>query len=255
MIDHDKQVGEVLNYLDELGLTENTIVIYSTDNGPHVNSWPDAGTTPFRSEKNTNWEGAFRVPSFIRWPGVVKPGTVSNEIISHLDWLPTLVAAAGDTEVKEKLLTGYQVGSKTFKVHLDGYNLVPYLSGEEEKSPRIDYFYFSDDGDLLALRYDNWKVVFAEQRATGTLEIWQEPFVQLRFPKLFNLRTDPLEKADITSNTYWDWILDHVYLFLPAQKIVGDFLGTFVEFPPRQKAASFTIDQVLEKLQQGVSGH
>lgn len=255
MIDHDKQVGEVLNYLDELGLTENTIVIYSTDNGPHVNSWPDAGTTPFRSEKNTNWEGAFRVPSFIRWPGVVKPGTVSNEIISHLDWLPTLVAAAGDTEVKEKLLTGYQVGSKTFKVHLDGYNLVPYLSGEEEKSPRIDYFYFSDDGDLLALRYDNWKVVFAEQRATGTLEIWQEPFVQLRFPKLFNLRTDPLEKADITSNTYWDWILDHVYLFLPAQKFVGDFLGTFVEFPPRQKAASFTIDQVLEKLQQGVSGH
>ena len=255
MIDHDKQVGEVLNYLDELGLTENTIVIYSTDNGPHVNSWPDAGTTPFRSEKNTNWEGAFRVPSFIRWPGVVKPGTVSNEIISHLDWLPTLVAAAGDTEVKEKLLTGYQVGSKTFKVHLDGYNLVPYLSGEEEKSPRIDYFYFSDDGDLLALRYDNWKVVFAEQRATGTLEIWQEPFVPLRFPKLFNLRTDPLEKADITSNTYWDWILDHVYLFLPAQKIVGDFLGTFVEFPPRQKAASFTIDQVLEKLQQGVSGH
>ena len=255
MIDHDKQVGEVLNYLDELGLTENTIVVYSTDNGPHVNSWPDAGTTPFRSEKNTNWEGAFRVPSFIRWPGVVKPGTVSNEIISHLDWLPTLVAAAGDTEVKEKLLTGYQVGSKTFKVHLDGYNLVPYLSGEQEKSPRIDYFYFSDDGDLLALRYDNWKVVFAEQRATGTLEIWQEPFVQLRFPKLFNLRTDPLEKADITSNTYWDWILDHVYLFLPAQKFVGDFLGTFVEFPPRQKAASFTIDQVLEKLQQGVSGH
>ena len=255
MIDHDKQVGEVLNYLDELGLTENTIVIYSTDNGPHVNSWPDAGTTPFRSEKNTNWEGAFRVPSFIRWPGVVKPGTVSNEIISHLDWLPTLVAAAGDTEVKEKLLTGYQVGSKTFKVHLDGYNLVPYLSGEQEKSPRIDYFYFSDDGDLLALRYDNWKVVFAEQRATGTLQIWQEPFVQLRFPKLFNLRTDPLEKADITSNTYWDWILDHVYLFLPAQKFVGDFLGTFVEFPPRQKAASFTIDQVLEKLQQGVSGH
>ena len=255
MIDHDKQVGEVLNYLDELGLTENTIVVYSTDNGPHVNSWPDAGTTPFRSEKNTNWEGAFRVPSLIRWPGVVKPGTVSNEIISHLDWLPTLVAAAGDTEVKEKLLTGYQVGSKTFKVHLDGYNLVPYLSGEQEKSPRIDYFYFSDDGDLLALRYDNWKVVFAEQRATGTLQIWQEPFVQLRFPKLFNLRTDPLEKADITSNTYWDWILDHVYLFLPAQKIVGDFLGTFVEFPPRQKAASFTIDQVLEKLQQGVGGH
>ena len=255
MIDHDKQVGEVLNYLDELGLTENTIVVYSTDNGPHVNSWPDAGTTPFRSEKNTNWEGAFRVPSFIRWPGVIKAGTVSNEIISHLDWLPTLVAAAGDPEVKEKLLTGYQVGSKTFKVHLDGYNLVPYLSGEQEKSPRIDYFYFSDDGDLLALRYDNWKVVFAEQRATGTLQIWQEPFVQLRFPKLFNLRTDPLEKADITSNTYWDWILDHVYLFLPAQKFVGDFLGTFVEFPPRQKAASFTIDQVLEKLQQGVGGH
>jgi len=253
MIDHDKSIGDILNYLDELGLTENTIVVYSTDNGPHVNSWPDAGTTPFRSEKNTNWEGAFRVPALMRWPGVIKPGTVSNEIISHLDWLPTLVAAAGDAEIKEKLLTGHLVGEKTFKVHLDGYNLVPYLSGEEEKSPRIDYFYFSDDGDLLAVRYDNWKVIFAEQRVRGTLQVWQEPFVILRVPKIFNLRTDPLERADFTSNTYYDWLLDHAYLLVPSQKIVGDFLKTFVEFPPRQKAASFTIDQVLEKLQQGIS--
>jgi arylsulfatase len=251
MIDHDKIVGAVLQKLDDLGITDNTIVIYGTDNGPHMNSWPDAGMTPFRNEKDSNWEGAFRVPCFIRWPGVIKPGTVSNEIVSNLDWLPTLLAAAGEPEIKEKLLEGHQAGAKTFKVHLDGYNLLPYLKGEVEKSPRVEFFYFSDDGDFMAMRYDNWKLVFMEQRATGTLRIWQEPLVTLRFPKLFNLRTDPYERADITSNTYWDWVLDHVYLFLPAQKYVGDFLQTFVKFPPRQKAASFTIDQVLEKLQQG----
>ena len=251
MIDHDKVVGALLQKLEDLGIADNTIVIYGTDNGPHMNSWPDGGMTPFRNEKDSNWEGAFRVPFFIRWPGVIKPGTVSNEIVSNLDWLPTLLAAAGEPDIKEKLLTGHQAGEKTFKVHLDGYNLVPYFKGEMEKSPRVEFFYFSDDGDLMAMRYDNWKFIFMEQRVTGTLQIWQEPLVVLRFPKLFNLRTDPYERADITSNTYWDWVLDHIYLFLPAQKLVADFLQTFVEFPPRQKAASFTIDQVLEKLQSG----
>ncbi len=251
MIDHDKLVGALLQKLDDMGIADNTIVIYGTDNGPHMNSWPDGGMTPFRNEKDSNWEGAFRVPCFVRWPGVIKPGTVSNEIVSNLDWLPTLLAAAGEPDIKEKLLKGYQAGEKNFKVHLDGYNLLPYFKGEVEKSPRVEFFYFSDDGDLMALRYDNWKLIFMEQRVQGTLRIWQEPLVTLRFPKLFNLRTDPYERADITSNTYWDWVLDHIYLFFPAQKVVGDFLQTFVEFPPRQKAASFTIDQVLEKLQAG----
>ena len=255
MIDHDKCVGELLDYLDALGITDNTFVMYSTDNGPHMNSWPDAGMTPFRSEKNTNWEGAFRVPKLIRWPGVIEPGTISNEIVSHLDWLPTLVAIAGDPDIKEKLLKGHQAGNKTFKVHLDGYNLVPYLKGEVEKSPRLEFFYFSDDGDLMALRYDHWKTVFMEQRVKGTCQIWAEPFVVLRVPKLFNLRTDPYERADITSNTYWDWMFDHIPLVLAAQPLVAQFISTFEEFPPRQKAASFTVDQVMEKIMDGITSH
>jgi arylsulfatase len=248
MIDHDKHVGQMLHLLDELGIANDTLVFYSTDNGPHMNSWPDAAMTPFRNEKNSNWEGAFRVPAMVRWPGKIAPGTVSNEIVSHMDWLPTFLALAGEPEIKEKLLQGHRAGSKTFKVHLDGYNLLPYLTGQEAKSPRQEFFYFSDDGDLTGLRYDHWKLVFMEQRATGTLRVWQEPFVALRFPKLFNLRTDPYERAEITSNTYWDWVLDHIFLFVPAQQIVGQFLATFKEFPPRQKAASFTVDQVLEQL-------
>jgi arylsulfatase len=248
MIDHDKHVGEMLALLDELGIADNTFVMYSTDNGPHMNSWPDAGMTPFRNEKNSNWEGAYRVPAMVRWPGKIKAGTVSNEIVSHLDWLPTFLAMAGETDIVEKCKTGHQAGTKRFRVHLDGYNLLPYLTAAEPKSPRPGFFYFSDDGDLTALRYDHWKLVFMEQRVAGTLRIWQEPFVPLRFPKLFNLRTDPYERADITSNTYWDWVMDHVFLFIPAQTLVGAFLATFKEFPPRQKAASFTIDQVLEKL-------
>jgi len=255
MIDHDKCVGELLDYLDALGITDNTFVMYSTDNGPHMNSWPDAGMTPFRSEKNTNWEGAFRVPKLIRWPGVIEPGTISNEIVSHLDWLPTLVAIAGDPDIKEKLLKGHQAGNKTFKVHLDGYNFVPYLKGEVEKSPRVEYFYFSDDGNLMALRYDHWKTVFMEQLVTGTCQIWAEPFVVLRLPKLFNLRTDPYERADITSNTYWDWMFDHIPLLLAAQPLVAQFISTFEEFPPRQKAASFTVDQVMEKIMDGINSH
>jgi arylsulfatase A-like enzyme len=254
MIEHDEIVGKLLKILEDLGIVDNTVVMYSTDNGPHMNSWPDAGMTPFRNEKNSNWEGAFRVPCMVRWPGVIKPGTVSNEIISHLDWLPTLLAAAGDSDIKEKLLKGHQIGKKTYKVHLDGYNYLPHFKGAE-KSQRVEYFYFSDDGDLMAMRYDNWKIIFMEQRVPGTLQIWQEPLVSLRFPKLFNLRTDPYERADITSNTYWDWVLNHVYLFIPVQTVVANFLQTFAEYPPRQKAASFTIDQVMEKLQQQGGSH
>ena len=250
MIDHDKNVGQILALLDELGIANDTLFFYSTDNGPHMNSWPDAGMTPFRNEKNSNWEGAFRVPAMVRWPGHIKPGSVSNEIVSHMDWLPTFLAVAGDPDIKDKLLKGNQVGKKNFKVHLDGYNLLPYLTGQATESPRKEFFYFSDDGDLMALRYDNWKIVFAQQRTEGTLQIWAEPFVKTRVPYIYNLRTDPYERASITSNTYWDWMLDHVYLLVPAQDIVGQFLGTFKEYPPRQKAASFTVDEVLQSLQQ-----
>ena len=248
MIDHDKNVGTILKKLDELGIADNTIVMYSTDNGPHMNSWPDAGMTPFRNEKNSNWEGAFRVPAMVRWPGKIKSGRISNDIASHLDWMPTLLAAAGAPDIKDKLLKGYKAGNKTYKVHLDGYNLLPYLTGQEKKSPREEFFYFSDDGDMVALRYDNWKVVFAQQRAQGTMLVWGEPMVSTRIPWLFNLRTDPYERASITSNTYWDWWLDHAFLLVPAQAYVAKFLQTFKEYPPRQKAASFTIDQVMDML-------
>jgi len=248
MIDHDKVVGAMLDKLDELGVAENTIVIYSTDNGPHMNTWPDAGMTPFRSEKDTNWEGAFRVPEMIRWPARIKAGTVSNEIIQHHDWLPTFLAAAGEPDIVEKLKKGHQMGDTTFKVHIDGFNLLPYLSGEVDSSPRKLFFYISDDGDVLAMRFDNWKVVFMEQRIQGTLRIWAEPFVSLRVPKLFNLRTDPYERADITSNTYYDYLVDNDYIVLAAMGLVTQFLETFREFPPAQMPASFTIDQVVDKL-------
>ena len=248
MIDHDKNVGELLDLLDELGIAENTFVKYSTDNGPHMNTWPDGAMTPFRSEKDTNWEGAFRVPELVRWPDKISAGAVSNEIVQHHDWLPTFLAMAGEPDIVEKLKKGHKAGDKTFKVHIDGYNLLPYLTGKEKKSPRQGMIYFSDDGDLVALRFDNWKVVFMEQRCEGTLRIWAEPFVALRVPKLYNLRTDPYERADITSNTYYDWFLDHDYIALAATAIVTQFLETFKAFPPRQKAASFTIDQALEKM-------
>ena len=254
MIDHDKQVGEMLDLLDELGIADNTFVMYSTDNGPHMNTWPDGGMTPFRSEKNTNWEGAFRVPLLVRWPGRIKAGTVSNEIVQHHDWLPTFLAMAGDPDVKEKLLKGHNAAGRTFKVHIDGFNLLPYLTGQEAKSPRPMFMYFDDDGNVVALRYDNWKVVFMEQRCQGTLQVWAEPFTPLRLPKLFNLRTDPFERADVTSNTYWDWFLHHAYIIFAAQGIAARFAETFRAYPPRQKAASFTIDQALEKMNAAVSG-
>jgi arylsulfatase len=254
MVDHDKNVGQVLKALDDLGMTDNTFVMYSTDNGPHMNTWPDAAMTPFRNEKNSNWEGAYRVPAMVRWPGHINPGTVSNEIVAHLDWAPTLLAVAGAPDVKEQLLKGMKIGDKTFKVHLDGYNLLPYLTGQAKESPRKEFFYFNDDSDLVGLRYDNWKFVFMEQRATGTLRIWAEPFTPLRFPKLFNLRTDPYERADVTSNTYYDWWFDHAFICVPAQGIVGKFLATFKEFPPSQRAGSFGVDQVMEKLKEGAAG-
>jgi arylsulfatase A-like enzyme len=251
MIDHDKDVGIILDMIEKLGIGDNTIVMYSTDNGPHENSWPDAGTTPFRSEKNTNWEGAYRVPAIISWPGHIKAGSYSNDIISHLDMLPTLLAAAGVPDITEKLLNGYTVGNKTFKVHLDGYNMLPLLTGQTTKDPRESFFYFNDDAQFVALRYDNWKIVFLEQRVKGTMQIWAEPFTTLRIPKIYNLRTDPYEMADVTSNTYYDWLLEHAFIFVPAQAYVGDFIKTFKDFPPRQSAASFNLDEVLKKLQEG----
>ena len=254
MIDHDKNVGQLLDLLDKLEIADDTIVMYGTDNGPHMNTWPDGAMTPFRSEKNTNWEGAFRVPLMIRWPGKIPAGVVSNEIVQHHDWLPTFLAAAGEPDVVDKLKEGHEAAGKTFKVHIDGYNLLPYLTGEVDESPRKGLIYFSDDGDLVALRFDNWKIVFMEQRSVGTLELWAEPFTPLRVPKLFNLRTDPFERADITSNTYWDWYMNKAYMIMAAQAFVAEFLATFKDFPPRQKAASFTIDQALEKMADAVSG-
>jgi arylsulfatase len=250
MIDHDKNIGTVLKALDDAGIADNTFVMYSTDNGPHMNTWPDGAMTPFRNEKNSNWEGAYRVPCMVRWPGKIKPGTISNQMVAHHDWLPTLAAIAGDDQVTAKLLKGYKVGDVTYKVHPDGFNLVPYLTGQVKKSPRESFLYCNDDQQLTALRYDNWKIVFMEQRVQGTLRIWAEPFVTLRVPKIFNLRLDPYERADVTSNTYYDWLMDHVFLLVPAQDYVGQFLMTFKEYPQRQKAASFNLDEVLQKLKE-----
>jgi arylsulfatase A-like enzyme len=253
MIEHDATIGQILKAVDDLGIGNDTIVIYTTDNGPHQNSWPDAGTTPFRSEKNTNWEGAFRVPCLIRWPGRIQPGSISNDIVSGLDWLPTLMAAAGDPNITGKLLNGYQAGSKTYKVHLDGYNQLPYLTGQQERGARKEFFYFNDDGDLVAVRYENWKIVFEEQRAQGTMRIWAEPFTKLRVPKLFDLRSDPYERADITSNTFYDFFMsDGAGPFIASQSIVAPFLATFKEFPPSQRPSSFSIDQLVEKMQRSL---
>jgi arylsulfatase len=249
MVEHDMHIGKFLKLLDELGIADNTIVMYSTDNGPHMNTWPDAAMTPFRGEKNTNWEGGWRVPAFVRWPGKIEAGSWTNEIVHHMDWLPTFVAAAGEPEIKDKLKEGgVEAIGRSYKVHLDGYNILPLLTGDTDKSQRKEIFYFSDDGDLTALRYADWKLIFLEQRAEATFQAWMEPFVPLRVPLILNLRRDPYERGPITSNTYYDWLLDRAYLLVPAQTYVGNFLTTFQEFPPRQKAASFSLDQVMEKL-------
>ncbi|NPC44129.1 arylsulfatase [Nocardioides sp. zg-1230] len=252
MVDHDELVGRVLAHLDDNGLADNTIVMYSTDNGPHMNSWPDAGMTPFRNEKNSNWEGAYRVPAVVRWPGRIPAGQVLNGIVSHNDWFVTLLAAAGDTDVAERLRSGTDLAGTTYKVHLDGHDQLDYITGATQESPRKHFFYVSDDGDLTAMRYDNWKFVFMEQRATGTLRVWSEPYTVLRFPKLFNLRTDPYERADITSNTYYDWIFDHVWTFIPAQTYVAEMMASLLEFPPRQEPASFNVEHVLAKMRAAV---
>jgi arylsulfatase A-like enzyme len=249
MVEHDGHVGLLLKTLDDLNIANDTILIYTTDNGPHENSWPDGANSPFRSEKTTNWEGGYRVPCMMRWPGRIAPGSVSNEIVSSLDWFPTLMAAAGETDIKGKLLTGYNAGAKTFKVHLDGYNQLSHLTGQQERGARKEFIYFNDDGDLVALRCENWKLVFEEQRAPGTLRVWAEPFTKLRLPKMFDLRSDPYERADITSNTYYDWVLSQGYVIVAAQAVVGDFLSSFKDFPPSQRAQSFSIDQIVEKMQ------
>jgi len=249
MVEHDMHVGQLLDAVDELGVQDNTIVFYSTDNGPHMNTWPDAAMTPFQGEKNTNWEGGWRVPAMIRWPGNIEPGSVTNEIVHHMDWLPTFLAAAGRPEIKEELIEGgVQAIGREYKVHLDGYNILPLLTGEAEESPRNEIFYFSDEGDLTALRYADWKLMFMEQKEKETLRAWIEPWTALRVPLIFNLRRDPYERAYFTSNTYYDWLIDRIYLLVPAQAYVGQFLQTFAEFPPRQEAASFNLDKVMEQL-------
>jgi len=253
MVAHDENVGRMLKKLDDLGIADDTIVMYSTDNGPHYNSWPDAGITPFRSEKNTNWEGAWRVPAFARWPGKFKAGTVLNGIVSHQDWLPTLLAAVGEPDINAKLLKGHKAGSKTFKSHIDGFNMLPYFSGETKESPRNWFFYINDDGQLVALRYGDWKVVFMEQRARQ-MACWAEPFVHLRLPKLFHLRRDPFERADQDSNAYWDWLLDHLFLLAGPQALVAQQIESFKEFPPRQKPAAFNLDRILEHLKDSSGG-
>jgi arylsulfatase len=247
MVEHDAHVGEILDRLDELGLAENTIIMYSTDNGAEMFSWPDGGTTPFRNEKNSNWEGGYRVPTIIKWPGVVEPGTVVNHVGSHEDMLPTLLAAVGEPDIKEKLRNGHTVNGRKVKVHLDGYNLLPALKGEAEW-PRHEFFFWSDDGNITGLRYDQWKMVFMEQRGHG-FEVWQEPMVTLRLPKLFNLRTDPYERADHEAIGYSEWRLNRAFLILPAVAIVSNHLATYQEFPPRQRPGSFNLEQVLDKLQ------
>src|SRR6266436_1444770 len=247
MVTHDEQIGQMLDKLDQLGIADNTIVMYSTDNGPENDTWPDGANTPFRSQKDTNWEGAWRVPAFIRWPGKIKPGTVLNGIVSHQDMLPTLLAAAGETDIIDKLLKGYQVGSKKFNVHIDGINLLPYLTGAVKESPRDYFFYVSDDGGVMAVRSGDWKLVFEEQRATTT-QVWAEPMVKLRLPHIFSLRRDPFERADFNSNKYWDWAIDHVFLLYGAQAIVAAQIDNYVKYPPRQKAASFNLDSVMEQL-------
>ncbi|MBY2919177.1 arylsulfatase [Rhizobium leguminosarum] len=249
MAEFDGMVGQLLDQLDDLGIAENTIVVWTTDNGAEVFSWPDGGTTPFHGEKNTNWEGGYRVPGMVRWPGVVKPGTEINEIVSHEDWLPTLVAAAGEPDIAAKLLNGYEAAGKTFNVHLDGYNQRKLLDGTGPGA-RKEYFYWTDDGSLAGLRYDRWKLVFMEQRAEG-LDVWQDPLITLRFPKLIDLRADPFEIAQHAAGDYARWRVEHAFALVPAQAYVAKHLQTYVKYPPRQAPGSFSMDNVLDKLQRG----
>jgi arylsulfatase len=252
MVTHDEHIGLMLAKLDELGIADNTFVMYSTDNGPENDTWPDGANTPFRSQKDTNWEGGWRVPAFIRWPGKIKPGTVLNGMVSHQDMLPTLLAIAGDPEVSAKLLKGMKVGDKTFKVHIDGLNMLPYLTGQDQQSPRNDFFYMSDDGEVMALRHGDWKFVLGEQRAQR-MQVWAEPLAKLRVPMMFNLRRDPFERAQFNSNTYYDWLMSHAFMIYEMQEVVAKQIEDFAKYPPRQKPASFNLDEVMRQVSEG--GH
>ncbi|PWB51943.1 MAG: arylsulfatase [Anaerolineales bacterium] len=253
MVLHDQAVGKLLDTLDELGIADDTIVQYSTDNGPHYNCWPDGAISPWRSEKDTNWEGGFRVPCFVRWPGKFEAGKILNGIVTHQEWLPTLLAAAGEPNIVEKLQQGHQAGEKNFHVHIDGFNILPYLTGEMDKCPRNFFFYVSDDGDLIAIRLADWKIVYKEQRAK-TMKLWGEPFVELRMPKIFNLRRDPFERADENSNTYYDWMVKHIYMLYPAAALFQQQIQTFKEFPPRQKPGAFNLERILERTLDALHG-
>jgi len=253
MVEHDMHVGELLKALEELGLKDNTVVMYSTDNGPHYNTWPDAGTTPFRSEKNSNWEGAYRVPAFVRWPGHFPAGTTLNGIVSHEDWLPTFAAIAGDTTVKERLLKGTTINGRNYRNHLDGYNQLDYLSGKVNESPRNEFWYVNDDAQIVAARYQDWKVVFLENRGQA-FGVWREPFVELRVPLLFNLRRDPFEKAQHNSNTYDDWFLDRPFVIVPIQGLAAKFLITMKDYPPSQSPGAFNLSKIEEQLRNAGGG-
>ncbi len=248
MIEHDMHVGELLALIDELGIADNTIVQYSTDNGPHFNTWPDAGNTPFRSEKNSNWEGAYRVPAFIRWPGKFPAGTTLNGIVSHQDWLPTFAAAAGAPDIKEQLLEGTELNGRTYRNHIDGYNMLDYLTGTSAESPRKAFIYVNDDGDIVAVRHDDWKVVYQENRGQA-FGVWMEPFTELRVPLIFHLRRDPYERAQHNANIYYDWLLDRVFIGFRASAIAGQFLQTFVEYPPSQTPGSFNLESMKKKIE------
>jgi arylsulfatase len=248
MVTHDEQIGQILDKLDEMGIADNTIVMYSTDNGPENDTWPDGANTPFRSQKDTNWEGGWRVPAFIRWPGKIKPGTVLNGIVSHQDMLPTLLSLAGDPDIKNKLLKGHKAGDKTFSVHIDGYDMVPYLTGQVKESPRKFFFYMSDDGDVMGVRMGDWKAVLGEQKAQQ-LRVWMEPLDKLRVPLLFSLRRDPFERAQYNSNTYYDWMVSHAFLLYELQALVASQISDFEKWPPRQKPASFNLDAVMRQVE------
>ena len=248
MIEHDMHVGELLALIDELGIADSTIVQYSTDNGPHFNTWPDAGNTPFRSEKNSNWEGAYRVPAFIRWPGKFPAGTTLNGIVSHQDWLPTFAAAAGAPDIKEQLLAGTELNGRPYRNHIDGYNMLDYLTGTSAESPRKAFIYVNDDGDIVAVRHDDWKVVYQENRGEA-FGVWMEPFTELRVPLIFHLRRDPYERAQHNANIYYDWLLDRVFIGFRASAIAGQFLQTFVEYPPSQTPGSFNLDSMKKRIE------
>lgn len=248
MVEHDMVIGKFLDLLDELGVTNNTIVMYSTDNGPHYNTWPDAGTTPFRSEKNSNWEGAYRVPAFVKWPGHWQENVTLNGIVAHEDWLVTFAAAAGATNIKQQLLDGVKLNGRKYHNHLDGYDLNAYLSGESNESPRHEFWYVNDDGQFVAARYDDWKVVFLENRGEA-FGVWIEPFTELRVPLVFNLRRDPFEKAQHNANVYYDWLLDHAFVLVPVQQMAARFIQTMEEYPPSQRPGSFNLSGVMEQLE------